>query len=1050
MLIRTPIRSTGFYPDRPADESPLTGIRALWADEVFRESVRVASSVLAEQVDALLSAADGPVDQDRKAVSPGRESKGRKEADKNVRSIHRALLKYAIRIATRTTPFGVFGGSALAGFGDEPLVLGPPGEHRKHARVGFPWLKQLTGRAVAELGGRLRVVANPTAHLAGDRIAVMVNPQAADGKVHETSSVRYTPPVRHVMGLADRPVTLTEIREGLGEAFPDAPGEVLVRFVGELVERGILIHELTPSAFDSDPADRWARAGLDADGETAGRLRVAREAVAGYRATRVGEGADELDAVYAALRTDAHATQEQLQVDLTLALSGQVPAGVAPKVEAAVGAMIRMSLLSARFPELQRHTERFAEAFGQSLVPLHRVFDPVRGIGAPAGYPGSPHRVSESSYGEDEVFLFGRRLRAELIDRARRTGETTVRITEDDLAAFPPAPGTPPTTYDVFFQLDEGGEDGEGDVRITLSPIGVAIPAGKASGRFAYGDPAVGAHVRELAAAEKAAHPDVILCELDYVSNRARVNNVVVAPSVYDYRLTVTTGAFDAAADTDTATDADTDASEPRRGPEQIAFADLLVGADGGRFHLVHAPTGRPVAVRTANLVNPEIATGVVRFLQELALDGSVRPAWTWGEMEPLVDFLPGVEFGGVTLSLPTWRVPPLSGTPDEQDERLRRWVAEAGLPRYVYIGMLDNRLLLNLSDRIHRDLLRREVADGHESVTEAPVPGRMGIVRDRDGHRYASEGVFSAVARRPVPVPPPPPAPRFDVTADAVRTLPPGTEWWYLRVYGDRERQQEILTRLAAALADVPDQWFHIRYADPDDHLRIRVRSATVPLDRVREVIDACVRDGLAHRFSVDTYVRELERYGGVDAMPVAERIFCAESRFLAARPELCMAPEAMPAAYRLEEDEKLDGTLGRIVRDAAHLMDHYLAALELTAEETADLLDIVAAGYRSEFASADPGLRKAVRPLVRQRPSEAAVAAGPLLRDALAPDLRVLNRLLAKDDRPWRLRAMTLQSLLHMFANRMGLPRNREYQALFLTGAIRRSQAHREGARP
>lgn len=1032
VLIRTPIRSTGFYPDRPADENPLDGIRALWADDIFRESVRVASSVLADQVDTLLSAADGSGDTDRK--EPG--GKGRKEADKKVRSIHRALLKYAIRIATRTTPFGVFGGSALAGFGDEPLVLGRPGEHRKHARVGFPWLKQLTDRAVAELGGRMRVVANPTVYLAGDRIAVMVNPQAADGKVHETSNVRYTPPVRHVMGMAGRPVTLTAIRESLGEAFPDAPGEVLVRFVGELVERGILIRELTPSAFDIDPAARWNRADLDENGEVAGRLRTAREAIAGYRATRVGEGIDELNAVYAALRTDANATQEQLQVDLTLALSGQVPAGVAPKVEAAVSAMIRMSLLSARFPELQRHTDRFAEAFGQTLVPLHRVFDPVRGIGAPAGYPGSSHRMSESSYGEDEVFLYGRRLRAELIDRARRTGERTVRITEDDLAAFPPAPGTPPTSYDVFFQLDELDEGVGSDVRITLSPIGVAIPAGKASGRFAYGDPSVDAHVRDLTAAEKAAHPDAILCELDYVSNRSRVNNVVVAPSVYDYQLKVTTGVFE------------DDPSAPA--PEQIAFADLLVGADGGRFHLVHAPTGKPVAIRTANLVNPEIATGVIRFLQELALDGSVRPAWTWGEMEPLVDFLPGVEFGGVTLSLPTWRVPPLSGTPDEQDERLRRWAAEAGLPQYVYIGMLDNRLLLNLSDRIHRDLLRREVADGHESVTEAPVPGRMGIVRDRDGHRYASEGVFSAVALRPVPVPAPPPVPRFDVTADAVRTLPPGTEWWYLRVYGDRENQQEVLTRMAAAFADVPDQWFHIRYADPDDHLRIRVRSSAVPLDRVREVIGGCVRDGLAHRFSVDTYVRELERYGGVDAMPVAERIFCTESRFLAAHPELCLAPEAMPAAYRLEEDEKLDGTLGRILRDAAHLMDHYLAALELTDEETADLLEIVAGGYRSEFASADPGLRKAVRPLVRQRPSEAAIAAGPLLRDALSADTRALNRLLAKDDRPWRLRAMTLQSLLHMFANRMGLPRNREYQALFLLSALRRSQAHREGARP
>ncbi|MCA6093597.1 lantibiotic dehydratase [Streptomyces sp. SCA3-4] len=1017
VIVRTPLRSTASYPDSPASRSPLDGIRTLWADAAFRESVRVASSVLADQVDALLATADG---------RGGHAD--RKEGAKKTRSLHRALLKYALRITTRTTPFGVFGGSALVGLGDEPLVLGRPEEHRKHARVGFTYLKQLTDDAVAALGDRMRVVANPTAYPAGDRIAVMVNPRAADGKVNEASSVRYTPPVRHVLDLARRPVPLAALHESLGEAFPDAGAEVLVRFVDELVGHGILIGELTPSAFDTDPTARWTRADLDAGGPVAQRLRTAQDAVAAYRATRVGEGIDELNRVYAALRTDAHATQEQLQVDLSLAMSGQVSADVARRAGAAVDAMMRMALLPADFPELQRHTERFADAFGRSLVPLHRMFDPVRGIGAPAGYPSSRHRPRDGAADDRESFRAGRRLRAALIDRARRTGRNTVTLTADDLAAFPSATGTPPTSYDVFFYLDQGDDD---EVRITLSPIGVAIPAGKAGGRFAYGDPAIEAHVRDLTRAEIAARPGALLCELDYVSNRSRVNNVVVAPSVYDYRLKVTTGAFEG------------DPSDP----VDIAFADLLVGADNGRFHLVHAPTGRPVAIRTANLVNPEIATDVVRFLQELALDGTVRPAWTWGEMEPLADFLPGVEYGGVTLSLPMWRIPPLSGTPDEQDGQLLRWAEDARLPEYVYVGTLDNRLLLHLSDRIHRDLLRREVADGADCVTEAPAPHRMGIVRDAEGRRYASEAVFSAVARHPVPVPLPPPAPQFDTTADAVRALPPGTEWWYFRVYGEREKQQEVLARLARACAEFPDQWFYIRYADPDDQLRIRVRAGTVPFDRVREVIGACVRDGLADRYVIDTYVRELERYGGTDAMPVAERIFCTESRLLASGPQLCLAPEAMRAAYRLDGAETPDGTLGRVLRDAAHLMEHYVAALELTDEETGDLLETVANGYRTEFSSASPALRKAVRPLVRQQPSDAALAAGPLLHDLLLPDTRALTRLLAKDGRPWQMRAMTLQSLLHMFANRMGLPRHREYQALFLLSVIKRSQAHREG---
>ncbi|MDT0459734.1 lantibiotic dehydratase [Streptomyces sp. DSM 41527] len=1021
VLVRSPIRSTAFYPEWPANQSPLDGIRELWSDAVFRESVCVASSVLADQVDALLSPLADP-------GSGGRKKLDQKEHGKKVHSLYRTLLKYAIRITTRTTPFGVFGGSAVVGLGDEPLVLGRREEHRKHARVGFTYLKQLTDLAVADLGGRLRVVVNPTAHLTGDRIAVMVNPQADEGKVNEASSVRYTPPVRHVIGMAHRPVTLAAIRESLTEAFPDAAGEVLASFVDQLVEHGLLITELTPSAFDIDPVARWFRAATDGEGWLTERLRAAQDAVVDYRCTAVGEGISELKAVYAALRTDDNAAQEQLQVDLSLAISGQVPAHIAPKIEAAVGALMRMSLLSSGFPALQRHTELFAEAFGRSLVPLHRMFDPVRGIGAPAGYPSSPHRPDQGAQRGDESFEAGRRLRATLIDRARRTGSTTVAITSADLEAFPPASGTLPTSYDVFFQLDEGDE---GNVRITLSPVGVAIPAGKAGGRFAYGDPAVEAHVREVARAEKTAHPEALLCELDYVSNRSRVNNVVVVPSVYDYQLRVTTGAF----------------GEGEQAPEQIAFADLLVGAEEGRFHLVHGPTGKPVEIRTANLVNPEVATGVVRFLLENALDGKVRPAWTWGEIEPLSDFLPGVEFGGVTLSLPMWRVPVLTGTPDEQDEQLVHWAAGAGVPDHVYIGSFDNRLLLHLADRMHRDLLRREAADGAEHVTQAPVPSQMGIVRDLEGRRYASEAVFSAVARHPVPVPSPPPAPHFDVAADTLRTLPPGEEWWYLRVYGEREKQNAILSRLAAFGQEFMDSWFFIRYADPDDHLRIRVRSDQVPFDRVREVIGGCVRDRLAHRFSVDTYVRELERYGGADAMPAAERLFCTESRILSASPHLCVAPDALRAVHRLDGKESLDGPLGRLLRDTAYLMDQYLSALELTDREIQDLLEIVSDGYRSEFSSASPDLRRAIRPLVRQLPSEPALLAGPLLRDALLPDAQELTDALAKQDRPWRLRAMTLQSLLHMFANRMGLPRHREYQALFLLGVVRRAQAHREG---
>jgi thiopeptide-type bacteriocin biosynthesis protein len=77
---------------------------------------------------------------------------------------------------------------------------------------------------------------------------------------------------------------------------------------------------------------------------------------------------------------------------------------------------------------------------------------------------------------------------------------------------------------------------------------------------------------------------------------------------------------------------------------------------------------------------------------------------------------------------------------------------------------------------------------------------------------------------------------------------------------------------------------WFFIRYADPEHHLRLRLRlqrpeHAGLVLERMRSVTADLLDRGLVWRMEAGTYERELERYGGAACMPIVEEIFCADS---------------------------------------------------------------------------------------------------------------------------------------------------------------------------
>jgi len=139
----------------------------------------------------------------------------------------------------------------------------------------------------------------------------------------------------------------------------------------------------------------------------------------------------------------------------------------------------------------------------------------------------------------------------------------------------------------------------------------------------------------------------------------------------------------------------------------------------------------------------------------------------------------------------------------------------------------------------------------------------------------------------------PPPPAterrPRA-VPGTGDRLRPPGSDWLFVKLYCPRNVEEELLTGPVRGFCQfatgggLAEQWFFLRYADPEPHLRVRFggdpnRLVTDLFPKICSWSSDLIAEGLCRRIGFDTYEREIERYGGLAAIGPAEALFAADS---------------------------------------------------------------------------------------------------------------------------------------------------------------------------
>jgi len=813
--------------------------------------------------------------------------------DGDVTEPRRKLLRYLIRMCTRATPFGLFAGVGEARWGAATELAIESTAARTRTRPDMEWLslrlRDLESRI--EVRRKLRLLTNPAAFFYGGRVILSKQqlPDASDGV---GVSVRATNVVRRALELALHPIEYAELVSSLAETSSSATPDKIEALLTQLWQSGLLLTELRPAPTAPDPILHLVRR-LETVPEAADihaeitELVVAAKAWDGLPEAERGGAFVELASaggrpaqVSGATASEKPQAKIRVQVDMALGLRGALLLeDVGLEAARAAELLLRMTPSRAGLRYLAAYREDFLARYGLAReVALLELLDPECGL------LYAMRRMDLSDDKRDPVVidiatraLFERRQVVALDDATIRRLET-YQLTAQ----------TAPISLDINVVLAAPSRESldRGDFQLIVGPVMGAQAAGRVLGRFADMLPGAGNELACILRAEQALTPHELWAELVDVPPDPRGTNVAIRPAVTAYEIPV--GALPSVSR-----------------DHVIPLTELVVGVRDDRFYVRWPQRDVDVLVRTGHMLHPAKSAGVAQFLADVSRDGrAVFTGFQWGPAKGF-PFLPRVQVGRIVLSLAQWRLAVSdarralrAAESGPFAEAVAQWRLHWKVPRHVYLSDLDHRLLLDLEHPLHVEELRREIlrlpADGHVELQEA-LPGIDDAwLQGEDGH-YLCELAVSLVqdpgkiGDRAALVPAPHRAPE-PLTAPVVRR-PPGSEWLFLKLYTAKFLEEELIAdpvrRFAQHVVErgLADQWFFIRYADPELHVRLRFRGD--PQKMLAELVPTAfawlgtlMDQRLCSRFAVDTYDREVERYGGLDGMRIAESIFAVEQR--------------------------------------------------------------------------------------------------------------------------------------------------------------------------
>lgn len=843
-----------------------------------------------------------------------------------------AVTAYLVRMCTRATPFGLFASCATGVLGSrtELVVAGPEGVVR-HSRPDTEVLATLVERLLADPNTRPQMLVEPNSsrYRAAGALRLIDSRVRGGRRSNHLVVVDDDEPLRSALQVASGGASVEQVVEAI-EADTGFGRDEVRAYVDALVDAQVLTAVAEPAVTGSQPLT-YVTASLRRQGfaHTVAVLDEVGAELANLDAAGLGNSPTAYSGLSETILELAGSGDEArlIQVDLHRVGSGlTLGRDVVRELSEGVRLLHRVCP-AVESAALRRFKEAFRDRYEDRAVPLMVALDEELGVGFdPSQHPAAGQSpllagIDLGGLPGEQSFTARDAVLLDLLIRARDYGAKSLDLDADALARLAAAPPshTPLPIPDALAVTASLLDDGI-EIHNVYGPSGAQL-----LGRFCHGDDRLHEAVRAHLRAEEAKSPGVVFAEVVHLPE-GRTGNILTRPVLRDYEL-VLLGRSGAPPD------------------HQLSVDELTVRLDGPRLVLHSARLDAEIRPRLTTAHNAARGFGVYRFLAALQADGVAGElGWDWGAISG-APTLPRVTAGRLVLSRARWLLSAAEVATLTTADAGAGWAAlsvNRGLPGEVLIADGDNRLYVDIASPALTIAAAKVLRGRGAAMIEEVLPSR--VAAGPQGH-FAHELIVPFLRRGdPAPSPERSQAPRLQ------RTFPPGSEWLFVKIYTGAASADRILTRTVGPVLDqlkhaqVIDYWFFLRYADPEHHLRVRLHgnSETLrdqALPALSAALDPHLGEGAIWKVAIDTYDREIERYGGDAGIELAERIHAADSH-------------AVLRVLDILDDQ--DAALDIRWRLCLYAIDRLLADAELTPLERRDWARKGAASYRREYPNA------------------------------------------------------------------------------------------------
>jgi lantibiotic biosynthesis protein len=512
---------------------------------------------------------------------------------------------------------------------------------------------------------------------------------------------------------------------------------------------------------------------------------------------------------------------------------------------------------------LDRFKSLFLEKYETQEVPLSQVLDPESGIGFPplekigdTAYNSLLEKVGSSKKRKNnqgtETCQAWLQDKAESLDRD--TLNEGIQVFEQDVIGFDNKIEQLATSFSVMGTLLPSG-------KVLLQSVG-GSHANSLLARFAYLEDEIGKFCKQFSKTEQEANPEVIFAEVLHIPE-GRTGNIARRPVLSDYEIPFL-------------------AFSEVKAERQILVDDLLVSVRQDEIVLTSRKMNKRVIPRLSNAHNyANSPVPVYKFLCSIHQLGKAEFDINWGEFASKKRFLPRVSAKNIILQRASWFLykNDISTIIKAEDSivKLRDFLAKWQVQRFVCFVEGDNELFIDTCNNGYLEILLEEIKTVNSAKLVEWLHERE--IKDEEKDVTIQQFILPLAKKRPV---------RLTgggaerITNNLKRTFMPGSEWVYFKFYcGAKLSDSVLLNVIKPAISLLLDEKiiteaFFIRYTDPHYHIRFRLhlcdnlhqyQFASV-ISCVYDLLNSFNSNALVWKVQLDTYQREIERYGEVSIL--------------------------------------------------------------------------------------------------------------------------------------------------------------------------------------